>query len=194
MLRQPLYHCEDSWEGGVRWYCPGAAPSPATLPQDSGNPWQGSAQGTMEGPDRQLPQATDTHSRHLPPCSPSAPCGDDSFTGLRFSGGQPGLGCCGCLAQLCFLRLLLGPLSLLFGAALCSQLSFALAPCGLLAVVGAIGQGWGGRGVSSYYRRQKGEVCAQPPSPGDVAQYMGQPVAGRPSSVQGSAFGGAGGT
>lgn len=131
---------------------------------------------------------------HLPAHPPTAPCGDDGFTGLRLGGGQPGLGCCGCLAQLCFLGLLLGPLSLLLGAALCSQLSFALAPCRLLAIVGAIGQGWGGRGVSSYCRRWKGEVCAQPPSPGDVAQYVGQPAAGRPSSAQGSAFGGAGGT
>lgn len=97
--------------------------------------------GTAQGSDRHILQDPGP----LPPRSPTCPLHpgrDNIFTCWGLSGGQPGLGWWGCLAQLCFLGLLLGALSLLLGPALRSQLCFALAPRGLLTIVGAIGQGW----------------------------------------------------
>lgn len=98
-------------------------------------------------------QTLSSHSPTL--CTP----GDDSLTGLGLGGALPGLGRRGCLAQLCLPGLLLGPLSLLLGPALGSQLCFALAPRGFLAVIGAISRGRGGRGLSSCCGG--GRVCAQ---------------------------------
>lgn len=67
VLRQPFYHCEDSGEGSVRRYHPGAAPSPATVPQDSGNAWQSS--GTREalgGQPLQVPAPAPSLPAHPP--------------------------------------------------------------------------------------------------------------------------------
>lgn len=142
VLRQPLHHCGDSGEGGVRRGRAGATrahpPAPLCCPRA----------GEMHG--RAAPRAPRRDGTGAPVGDHPAPTrGDGGVTRLRLGGAQPGLGRRGCLTQLRSLGLLLGPLGLLLGPALCSQLGFALAPRGLLCAAGAIGRGGGGRGVSS---------------------------------------------
>lgn len=153
----------------MRPSCFGAHPNSGEAPRDRQNPEHGWITWA---------HSACAHTRHFHPAHPpSAPRGGDSLTGLWLGGALPGLGRRDCLAQLCLPGLLLGPLSLLLSPALCSQLRFALAPRGFLAVTGAISRGGRGCGLSSCCGGGTGSLC--PASPGDAAQCEGQSAAGR---------------